>query len=101
MANIVLIHPRFESSYWGLDHALEVLGSRAVLPPASLPLLAALTPRSHSITLVDENVQTIDYDRCASADIVGLTGMFVQRARMRQILTELKRRGAFVVVGGA
>ncbi len=97
----MLIHPRFESSYWGLDHALEVLGSRAVLPPASLPLLAALTPRSHSITLVDENVQTIDYDRCASADIVGLTGMFVQRARMRQILTELKRRGAFVVVGGA
>ena len=101
MADIVLIHPRFESSYWGLEHALGVLGSRSVLPPASLPLLAALTPRSHSITLVDENVQTIDYDRCASADIVGLTGMFVQRDRMRQILTELKRRGAFVVVGGA
>jgi radical SAM superfamily enzyme YgiQ (UPF0313 family) len=101
MANIVLIHPRFESSYWGLEHALGMLGSRSVLPPASLPLLAALTPRSHSITLVDENVQPIDYDRCASADIVGLTGMFVQRDRMRQILTELKRRGAFVVVGGA
>jgi radical SAM superfamily enzyme YgiQ (UPF0313 family) len=101
MAEIVLIHPRFESSYWGLEHALGALGSRSVLPPASLPLLAALTPRSHSITLVDENVQTIDYDRCARADIVGLTGMFVQRDRMHQILTELKRRGAFVVVGGA
>jgi len=101
MARIVLIHPRFESSYWGLEHALGVLGSRAVLPPASLPLLAAVTPSSHSITLVDENVETIDYDRCASADIVGVTGMFVQRDRMREILTELKRRGAFIVVGGA
>src|SRR5581483_3609585 len=32
--------------------------------------------------------------------IVGLTGMSVQRFRMKEILTELKKRGAFVVVGG-
>src|SRR5262249_40433139 len=41
-----------------------------------------------------------DFDRCARADIVGVTGMVVQRKRMREILTELKRRGAFTVVGG-
>ena len=52
------------------------------------------------MTLLDENIEPIDLDRCARADIVGLTGMVVQRGRMRQLLTELKRRGAFVVVGG-
>ena len=52
------------------------------------------------MTLIDENVEDIDFDRCARADIVGVTGMSVQRGRMREILTELKRRGVFVVVGG-
>ena len=60
----------------------------------------ALTPESHRVTLLDENVEAIDYDRVAEADIVGLTGMNVQRGQMRRILAELKRRGAFTVVGG-
>src|SRR5947209_4196548 len=100
MADIVLINPRFEVSYWGLEHALPLLGKRANMPVACLPLLAALTPPGHTVTLIDENVEEIDYDRCARADIVGVTGMVVQRRRMREILAELKRRGAFVVVGG-
>lgn len=100
MAEIVLINPRFEPSYWGLEHALPLLGKRANLPIASLPLLAALTPPGHTVTLLDENVESIDFDRVARADIVGLTGMSVQRFRMREILAELKQRGAFTVVGG-
>lgn len=100
MANIVLINPRFEISYWGLEHALPLLGKRANVPSACLPLLAALTPPNHSVTPIDENVEPIDFDRCARADIVGLTGMSVQKERMREILVELKARGAFVVVGG-
>ena len=100
MADIVLVNPRFNISYWGLEHALPLLHKRANLPTACLPLLAALTPGEHTITLVDENVEAIDFDRLARADIVGLTGMSVQRGRMREILSELKRRGVFTVVGG-
>lgn len=100
MAHIVLVNPRFEVSYWGLEHALPILGKRANLPVAALPLLAALTPDEHAVTLLDENVESIDFSKLARADIVGVTGMSVQRFRMREILTELKRRGAFTVVGG-
>ena len=100
MADIVLINPRFEVSYWGMEHALPFLGKRANLPVACLPLLAALTPDGHTVTLMDENVEAINYERCARADIVGVTGMSVQRFRMKEILAELKRRGAFTVVGG-
>ena len=100
MADIVLINPRFEVSYWGLEHALPLLGKQCNLPTACLPLLAALTPDGHRMTIVDENVEPIDYDRLAQADIVGLTGMNVQRRRMREILSELKVRGIFTVVGG-
>jgi radical SAM superfamily enzyme YgiQ (UPF0313 family) len=100
MADIVIVNPRFEVSYWGLEHALPIVGKRANLPIAALPLLAALTPGEHTVTLVDENVEALDYERLARADIVGVTGMSVQRARMREILEELKARGAFTVVGG-
>ncbi len=100
MADIVLINPRFEVSYWGMEYALPFAGKRANLPVACLPLLAALTPAEHTVTLVDENVEPIDWERCRKADIVGLTGMSVQRFRMKEILTELKQHGSFCVVGG-
>jgi radical SAM superfamily enzyme YgiQ (UPF0313 family) len=100
MAEIVFINPRFKVSYWGLEYALPLLGKRANMPLASLPLLAALTPPGHSVKLLDENIEDIDLEACARADIVGVTGMVVQRQRMRELLLELKRLGALVVVGG-
>jgi radical SAM superfamily enzyme YgiQ (UPF0313 family) len=83
-----------------MDHALPFIGRSANMPVACLPLLAALTPSVHTVTLMDENVEPINWDRCARADIVGMTGMSVQRFRMTEILSELKRRRCFVVIGG-
>ena len=100
MADIVLINPKFETSFWGMQKVLPFMGKRANLPTSALPLLAALTPREHRVTIIDENVEPVDFDLCARADIVGVSGMIVQRHRMREILTELKRRGCYVVVGG-
>jgi len=101
MANIVLINPRFEMSFWGMEKTLPFLGKRANIPVAALPLLAALTPDAHHVTIIDENVEPIDFELCARADIVGVTGMIVQRHRMKEILTELKKRECYTVVGGA
>jgi radical SAM superfamily enzyme YgiQ (UPF0313 family) len=98
--DIVLINPRFEGSYWGLEYALPLLGKRAAMPVASLPLLAALTPPAHRVTILDENVRPLDVDCIARADIVGVTGMSVQRTRMRELLGNLRRPGRCSVVGG-
>jgi radical SAM superfamily enzyme YgiQ (UPF0313 family) len=100
MADIVIINPRFEMSFWGLEAALRLLGKSANIPVGALPLLAALTPPEHQVTLIDENVEELDFERCRRADIVGITGMTVQRHRMLEIAAELKRLGCFVVVGG-
>ena len=100
MADIVLISPRFYPTYWGLDYALPLFRKQALVPPLNLATLAALTPPGHRVTIIDENVEEIDYERCARADIVGITGMAVQRDRMRGIITELKRRNIFTVLGG-
>jgi radical SAM superfamily enzyme YgiQ (UPF0313 family) len=100
VATIVLINPRFQPTYWGLDYALPMFRKRAILPPLNLALLAALTPAEHSVAIIDENVEDIDFERCRQADIVGVTGMAVQRVRMCEIITELKSRGIFTVLGG-
>ena len=100
MARIAIINPEFEVSYWGLEHAQDMMGYRANMPVASLPLLAALTPDQHEVVLIDENVEPIDFDRLADFDIVAMTGMSVQRFRMGEILAELNARSIFTVVGG-
>jgi radical SAM superfamily enzyme YgiQ (UPF0313 family) len=100
MADVVLINPKFYPTYWNLDYALPLFRKQALLPPMNLSILAALCPAGYSVTIVDENVEEIDFERCARADIVGLTGMAVQRERMREIITELKSRGTFTVLGG-
>jgi radical SAM superfamily enzyme YgiQ (UPF0313 family) len=100
VADIVLIQPRFPPTYWGLDYALPLFRKTALLPPLNLALLAALSPAEHTVTIIDENVEPIDYERCRRADIVGVTGMAVQRIRIREIIVELKSRGVFTVLGG-
>jgi hypothetical protein len=93
MADIVLINPRFELSFWGLEHSMRVFRKRANLPVACLALLAALVPDHHQVTLLDENVEDIDFDRLARADLVGVTGMSIQRQRVVEILEECRSRG--------
>lgn len=100
MARICLINPRFPTSFWGLDHGLPLLGKKANMPSLALPLLAGLTPPEHEIVLVDENIQELDFEYLAGFDIVGLTGMTVQRDRMREILLELHERDVFTIIGG-
>nr|UXE44098.1 hopanoid C-2 methylase [uncultured bacterium] len=100
MADIVLICPRFEPSFWGSDFALPIFNGKTMMPVMALPLLAALTPPQHNVTIIDENIEPIDFDRCQRADIVGVTGMIVQRQRIRELLVELKRRDIFTVLGG-
>ena len=100
MADIVLINPRFEVSYWGMEYALPFLGKRAncrwLACRCWLRLRQPSTP-SRSWTKTSSRSTGSGAQR---ADIVGITGMSVQRFRMKEILTELKQRGCFCVVGG-
>jgi radical SAM superfamily enzyme YgiQ (UPF0313 family) len=100
MADIVIINPRFDISFWGLEHCMPLFGKRANLPVACLGLLAALVPDHHDVTLVDENVEDIDFDRVARADLVCLTGMSIQGRRLIEILETVKALGVTTVVGG-
>lgn len=100
MAHIVIVNPRFGVSFWGLEHCMKLFGKRANLPVACLALLAALVPDHHKVTLIDENVEDIDFDALADADLVCVTGMSIQGRRLIEIVEEVKARGVMTVVGG-
>ena len=100
MADIVIINPRFDISFWGLEHCMPLFGKRANLPVACLGLLAALVPDRHTVTLIDENVEDIDFERLARADLVCLTGMSIQGRRLIEIVEKVNSLGVTTVVGG-
>src|SRR5262245_21719247 len=100
MADIAIINPRFDISFWGMEHCIGLFGKRANLPVACLTLLAALVPDHHDVTLIDENVEDIDFSRLARADLVCLTGMSIQGRRLREILERVSSLGVMTVVGG-
>ena len=100
--SICLINPRFEPSFWGLEHMLPILpgDKRCPMLVGGLPLLAALVPDGHQVTIVDENIEKIDFAALRGFDVVGVTGMIVQKQRMEEILEELRGIEGIVCVGG-
>ncbi|MHB8973137.1 MAG: B12-binding domain-containing radical SAM protein [Pirellulaceae bacterium] len=99
--SICLINPRFETSYWGFEYALSLYpgDKRSTMIAGSLPAVAGLSGH-HQVYLLDENVEEIDWDALRDFDIVGVTGMNVQKTRIREILVRLRAEKIFTVVGG-
>ncbi|MFQ5991717.1 MAG: B12-binding domain-containing radical SAM protein [Nitrospiraceae bacterium] len=67
-------------------------------PKLSLPVIAAYTPESWEVDLVDESVVDVDFD--TPCDLVGLSVMTCYAPRAYEIATEFRKRGKKVVIGG-
>jgi radical SAM superfamily enzyme YgiQ (UPF0313 family) len=67
-------------------------------PKLSLPVIAAYTPPTWDVELVDEAVTDIDFD--TPCDLVGLSIMTCYAPRAYEIADEFRRRGKKVILGG-
>ena len=67
-------------------------------PKLSLPVIAAYTPDSWEVDLVDEAVVDVDFDH--PCDLVGLSVMTCYAPRAYEIAAEFRKRGKKVVIGG-
>ena len=99
--SICLINPRFEPSYWGFEFALPLYpgNKQSTMISGALSALAGLCG-PHQVYLLDENVEEIDWERLRQFDIVGVTGMNVQKKRIREILLALRDLPVHSVAGG-
>ncbi len=69
-----------------------------VLPPLNLLYLAALTPKDVEVTIIDEHVDKIDFEK--EVDLVGITSLTATAPRAYEIADEFRKRGIKVVLGG-
>ena len=70
----------------------DMVGKRGFILPTVLGTIAALTPPDFEVTIIDENVSPLDYNE--KYDIVGITGIFSQLPRAREIAQIFSKRGA-------
>jgi radical SAM superfamily enzyme YgiQ (UPF0313 family) len=64
----------------------------------TLPQIAAATPAEHTIEIVDENYEAIDFN--SDVDLVGITCLTMTANRAYQIADTFKEQGIPVVLGG-
>lgn len=95
MNKILIIQP---SHYVSKADRTVFKSRRRALVPLALPYLAALTPSGWDITLVDEQLQDVDFD--AKADLVAITSWTVHSIRGYDIARGFRNRGIPVVMGG-
>ncbi len=68
------------------------------MTPLGLATVAALTPKNWQVEIVDENVESVNFD--TDADLIGITAFNVQYQRALALAVEFKKRGKHVVFGG-
>ena len=71
---------------------------RRAVVPLTLPYLAALTPVDWQVTLVDEQLENIDFGQ--RVDLVALSAWTVHSFRAYDIAAEFRQRGVPVIMGG-
>ncbi|MFC1497844.1 B12-binding domain-containing radical SAM protein [Verrucomicrobiota bacterium] len=93
MRKLLLIHPCSQSQFSGF-------GDTAAwgMPPLALGYVAALTPPSWKIKIVDEYTDKLDLNE--KVDLVGISTYSVNANRAYELASKFRKRGVAVVLGG-
>ncbi len=92
--HVYLIAPNWAKTY---DESYPP-APKGFFPPLGLLAVAALTPPHIEVSLTDESLEPVDFDR--DADLVGLTATTCVAPRAYQIADRFRARGIKVVMGG-
>ena len=71
---------------------------KAILPPLGMALIAALTPPDVEVSLTDENVAPVNFQK--EVDMVGITSLTSTSQRAYKIADKFRAMGKKVVLGG-
>lgn len=92
--DLLLIMPSAGRGHGAMKHEIGKLSSA----PLTLPYLASLVPPDVNVSIVDENVDDIDYEK--QVDLVGISTLTMTAPRAYRISERFKERGTPVVLGG-
>jgi radical SAM superfamily enzyme YgiQ (UPF0313 family) len=98
--SIYIINPREAAPFIFSSEVLATanIGRFPMLADLTVPTLAGFVPAGWSIEICDERGDDVNYD--TAAQVVAITAKVSQRARMKVLAAEFRRRGKLVLVGG-
>src|SRR5215831_17516691 len=83
---VLMIWPRFPASFWSFEKITEILPKKANQPPLGLLTVAALCPKGWELRLIDRSVEDLRESDLLWADLVMVSGMYVQKDDIHAIL---------------
>jgi radical SAM superfamily enzyme YgiQ (UPF0313 family) len=97
---VLMVWPRFPTSYWSLGEATEIVPERSLIPPLGLITVAALCPKQWVIRLVDLAFQELSDGDLLWADLVMVSAMQVQHDDARRTLERASKLSRRTMIGG-
>ncbi len=97
---VLLVWPRFPSSFWSFDGIRELVPMRTEQPPLGLLTVAALCPKSWRLKLIDLSFEELLDADILWADLVMVSGMRVQKDDIREVLLRARALGRRTMIGG-
>lgn len=97
---VLLVWPRFPSSFWTFDGILDLVPIETDQPPLGLLTIAALCPNTWSLRLIDRSFEDLLDADLLWADLVMVSGMRVQKEDIRETLLRARALGKRTMIGG-
>jgi radical SAM superfamily enzyme YgiQ (UPF0313 family) len=98
--NVLMIYPQYPDTYWSFKHALKFISKKAAVPPLGLITVSAMLPEGWNKKLVDLNIESLINKDIEWADYVFLSGMYIQKDSVNEILTRCKNHSVKIIAGG-
>jgi len=90
---VLLVWPKFPSSFWGFEGVLTMMQEGAISPPLGLITVAALCPSTWTLRLLDHSFDAINDADLNWADLVMVSAMHAQRTDALAILRRARTLG--------
>lgn len=98
--NVLMIYPKYPDTYWSFKHALKFISKKAAVPPLGLITVSAMLPENWNKRLIDLNVESLHETDLVWADYIFLSGMYVQKTSVNEILERCTKHDAKIIAGG-
>lgn len=97
---ILLVYPQYPNTFWSFTHALELMGTKAAMPPLGLLTIASMFENDNELKLVDMNVNPLTDEDILWADYVFVSAMITQKDSTKNVIQRCKELKIKIVAGG-
>jgi radical SAM superfamily enzyme YgiQ (UPF0313 family) len=98
--NILCVFPKYAPSFGTFDYSYPLVGVKGFMPPQGILTIAAYLPANWQVRFIDENMRAATPADFAWSDAVFVSGMHIQRPRIKELAARAHAAGRAAILGG-